>query len=341
MSEVAERRCRQPGCGGPASGVCIENLSFDECPNLVLAGLDDSGSEQGAISNESQTPEAGLHQDLVRTGNAANLDVRGCDALLRARSGIVIAVVAAPEVGKTTLLATLYELVHRGMLPGFGFAGSETLRGFEERCFLSRTKSERFQPDTPRTPARAELTFTHIRIARPGAVYDLVMADRSGEHFQRVLNTPGAITSFEELSRADVIILLVDGEQLVKSPHRPRSDARRLFMSLQQANLVRNRPILLVATKRDLVAENDITRLEEELADLQADLDQREPGLNLQSMATGARARLGGEFGEGFDKLVAALFPVKSSGTFTLQVPSYDGTDTLEELNRPLRSRIS
>ena len=59
------------------------------------------------------------------------------DAFLRMRRAQVIALVGGNDVGKTTLLASLYELAHRDMLRDCRFAGSETLRAFEARCFLS------------------------------------------------------------------------------------------------------------------------------------------------------------------------------------------------------------
>lgn len=337
MSEADERICRTPGCGGPSSGVCLEKFSFEECPFLQpeaeQAGED--RAEEGEDSTADPAP------DLVRTGAIAQLDAADCDAFLRARAATVVALVAAPEVGKTTMMSTLYELIRRGKLEGFGFAGSETIRGLEERCFLSRAKSENAKPDTQHTSARAGLNFTHVTVATARGREELILSDRSGEHFQRVLNNPGVIADFAELDRATVTLLLVDGEQLVLSPHRPIAEARRLFMALAQAGFADGRPILLVATKRDLVPEGRMTELDAALAELLTDLQRRAPGARLQAYATGARPRQGPEFGEGFEALMSGLLPGPPPQVFEMTIPDFDGDSALERLVRPLMRRGS
>lgn len=329
---ATELTCRQPGCGGPPSGVCIENFTFEECPYLKPAPTE----ARDLTEDDSTGPEPETVPDLVRTGNESQLDAAGCDALLRARSAIVVGLVAAPEVGKTTLMSTLYELLRRGKLTGYGFAGSETIRGLEERCFLSRAKSENVKPDTLHTSARAGLNFTHLTVATTDGRKELVISDRSGEHFQRVLDTPGAIAEFVELDRANVTLLLVDGEQLVLAPHRPRAEARRLFMALQQAGFADRRQILVVATKRDRLPDERLLELDEALADLVADLEQRAPGTLLQAHATGARPRQGPDFGEGFETLIGALLPEPPEQSFNTWIPAYDGESALERLIDPL-----
>lgn len=336
MTEVAEPICRQPGCGGPSSGVCIETFSFEECPYLKPAPPEDEAAERGDEEEDTGTE---MPPDLVSTGNLAQLDAAGCDAFLRARAATVVSLIAAPDVGKTTLMSTLYELVRRGRLEGYGFAGCETIRGFEERCFLSRARSDNLEPDTQRTPARAGLNFTHLSVATEHGREELILADRSGEHFQRVLDSPGSIAEFAELGRAAVILLMVDGEQLVLNRHRPVSEARRLFMALAQAGLADGRRILLVATKRDLVPKDRMAVLDEALVELLADLQPRSPGAELKGFATGARPREGAEFGEGFDALIAAVLPKPSPRRFESAIPPYSGESPLERLIRPLEGR--
>ena len=180
--------CRVPGCKGPRSGVCINGLSFDECPDVIP--IEDAVQTEDVRAIAETLPNAG---EMVQTGGVSSLDAAACDALLRARGGTVVGVVAGPEVGKTTMIATMYELIHRGRMPAFRFAGSETLRGYEERCHLARMASNGVSSDTPRTPTSAKLSFTHLRLATSSGIKDVIFSDRSGEHFDNVLASPSGI----------------------------------------------------------------------------------------------------------------------------------------------------
>src|SRR5262245_14552881 len=53
--------------------------------------------------------------------------------------------------GKTTLLGSILDALLVSPLGGYRFAWSETLMGFEEKCFESRVRSGRTTSDTPRT----------------------------------------------------------------------------------------------------------------------------------------------------------------------------------------------
>ena len=203
--------CRVNGCGGPRSGTCINSLSFEECPDVVPVPLE----EEQAIESRGGV----ILEKTVPTPGGRSLDAAACDALLRERGGTMIGIVAGPEVGKTTMIGTIYELIHRARMSKFGFAGSETLRGYEERTFLSRMKSNRSAPDTPRTKTLEKLSFTHLRLATADGILDVYFSDRSGEHFDNALARPAEFSAFTELLRSQVIIMMVDLQQLMTAPH--------------------------------------------------------------------------------------------------------------------------
>lgn len=314
MIDLATAICRLPGCGGPVSGVCINQLPFDECPDVIPAVGADEEEEDEVLP----TSEAG--SDLVSTGRTGVFSIAEADAFLRANGGVVLAVVAGPEVGKTTLASAIYELLHRGRLEGFGFAGSETIKGLEERCFDARVASDQEKASTLRTPRAAPLIFVHLRIAVPdGREVDVLLSDRSGEHFDRALNAPAEFEDFKETERADAILLLVDGENLVTNHQVEIARLRKLVMALSQAGHLARKTVHLVLTKADLInGEAQLTLIEQRAKVIAEDIQRRSEGTAVQIHLTACRAKKGqSTFGQGVHGLLKATLPPVITRTFT------------------------
>jgi len=327
---LATFTCRLPGCGGPRSGVCINNLPFEECPDVAPPGEESDETVPDASIEAMPVP-------VVPCRGGRSLDAISCDALLRERGGMVVGLVAGPEVGKTTLIATMYELLHRGRMSSFGFAGSETLRGYEERCHLARLSSNGNKPDTQHTPTKAQLSFTHLRIATRNGVKDVIFSDRSGEHFDRVLSRPGEIAGFAELARADVILFLIDLTELVGNQHVPTSCIRRLFIAMDQNALLTGKEVFLIGTKRDIAiptprSRRAMTMLEEAAADLTR---RSTSGVVVMPYAVASRPRKDSSvIGEGIEQLLAMLLKDKSP----LTPPSFHvWPETVTELDLLMR----
>ena len=299
-TDPATMACRLSGCGGPRSGVCINNLPFDECPDVAEIGEEVEADERSAEP---------ITQPVTLPG-ARSLGIPACDALLRQRGGTVVGIVAGPDVGKTTLIATIYELLHRKRMPSFGFAGSETLRGHEERCHLARLSSNASNPDTRRTPVGVGLEFIHLRIAASGGMRDVLFADRSGEHFQAALSRPAEIEGFAELHRADAVVLLVDLARLVSDTHVTVSGVRRLFLAMDQGGVLAGRIVMLVGTKADVAMPSPRSRkAAREMTALADELDGRAGGrFAIGRHVVACRARGGSSaIGEGLEQLLTAL----------------------------------
>lgn len=304
--------CSLDGCDGPRSGVCINSLPFDECPDVIPASPDGEELDTADIRERSS--------EMVETPGARSLDASTCDELLRQRGGILIGIVAGPEVGKTTLIGTLYELIHRRRMPGFGFAGSETLRGYEERTFLSRIASSRPAPDTPRTKVKEELSFTHLRVKTEFGIRDVFFSDRSGEQFDMALNKTNLFSGFTELLRANAILLMVDLEQLLVHPQPLISSVRRFFMAMQQYGLTAHKPVTLVGTKADLlVSDDDRREVENRFQHLLQDLCNRcETETPPNGTIVSSRASRGSnKVGEGLNKLLDDLIPRPEVSSFS------------------------
>lgn len=325
--------CRIEGCGGPASGICINKLSFDDCPDVVPLASDIPGhlGTEHAVINEV----ADASGVSVSGAPGDSLDAAACDRLLRATGATLVGIVAGPSAGKTTLIGTIYELARRGMLDEYGFAGSETLRGLEERCHLARLASDAPKPDTERTQRWAHLSFAHLKLNTPHGLRDVVFSDRSGEHFDKALDTPGDLCSFAELERADQLWLVVDLAQLSNTPDLLVSQLRQLVMGLKAAGLLTRKSLALVATKSDLLSDPETeTRVRERVAALKHDLDSRsgsDSGFAVHFVAS--RVKPGTtEIGIGLSELVAGLWAPEADARFKLNFPTPANPSILDRL---------
>lgn len=129
----------------------------------------------------------------------------------------VIVPAGPADVGKTTLLAEIYERFLEGPFAGLRFAWSRTLHGFEQRAHHARIASHRATPTTLRTPMTDSDAFLHLRLAAVDAVTpprDVLIADWPGEVFREMRDDVEAARSHALLPRADHISFLVNGENL-------------------------------------------------------------------------------------------------------------------------------
>lgn len=209
--------CKQKGCQVATSGQCVEDFKpVQECPHFqpktaVLGGAqpDPPAKAKAAIENPLDLP------------SGKELSAAQASDLLRCEGGTVIALAGDEDVGKTTLIATLYDRFQDGPCAGFSFAGSETLVGFELRCHDARTSSGRPSQETQRTSRKAPLHFLHLRVARYGQETgsrercNLLLSDLSGEWFKLAADKQDECRKMKHFRHADRVALCVDGEKLI------------------------------------------------------------------------------------------------------------------------------
>ncbi len=165
---------------------------------------------------------------VLRAGT--ELTTGDLDALAREHPATLVALVGPPDAGKTTLVAALYEEFRRAKVPDFMLAGSLSLMAFERRCHLSRMASKLEQPHTERTKSTDEELFYHLRVARPHDLErrdDVFLLDVAGEDYAELRTRADACRAITSLQRTDYLVLLIDGEKLVKSASR--------YLTLEQA----------------------------------------------------------------------------------------------------------
>lgn len=171
----------------------------------------------------------------------------------------LIVLAGASDSGKTTLLASIYDMFQVAPFAGYLFAGSLTLPALERRCHLARIASMRSTPDTERTKG-TEDTLLHLRVrkedcSRPSQ--DVLFTDLGGERFRLAKDSTDECRRLELLLRADHFVLLVDGAKLasVEDRHEAQVSAAMLLRSCLDAEMLGPHAYVdVLFAKWDLVA---------------------------------------------------------------------------------------
>lgn len=236
--------CNQADCSVAADGECVEGHALGECPHstrrlLDLPGPADAGpSDIDAADGTNSTPR------MVPLFSGTELDADEVRLMMAGSLARVIVVAGMPAVGKTTLLATLYQLFHAGPVDGYLFAGSRTQLAFEERCHTARSASKRSSPETERTRPMMDVHYLHLSVRDEQLVKDrtnILITDISGEIFRdAVRNSAAGAESLPVLKRADHFVLLLDTEQLASAAERQRAfaDGRQVLRSCIEAGMI-------------------------------------------------------------------------------------------------------
>lgn len=271
LTETAEIQCANPACKVRQDGKCVEGLEKDKCPHYgkPLPAPASSGADV-----------ADRHGIILPSGDL--LDQEEASHVLRRGVSRVIAVVAPKDAGKTTLIASMFELFLRGPIGPFQFCGSRTMYAFERACHPSRGVSRNVRPKTERT-LLTTVKFYHAALSRPaGPVLDLVFADRNGEDYGTAADDASAVKEFVEIRRADTITFLIDGRQLANPVTRNTvgSEALAIVQALIDGGAIEGRPrVALVLTKLDDVerssdgerAKRDFVKIGTKFREMHAD----------------------------------------------------------------------
>lgn len=179
--------------------------------------------------------------------------------VVRAAPTCIVVIAGVVGCGKTTLIAGLYGLFHKGPFAGYLFAGSRTLPGFERRCHLARMASGLTSPDTERTKHSHSQHLLHLRLAEPSPLrhHDILFSDIYGEAFRRAADSADECCKFDILKRADHVAVLIDGQKVVSKQDRQGAFSSvdgLLGQCLDTGMLGSTSSVQAVVTKWDVVA---------------------------------------------------------------------------------------
>jgi hypothetical protein len=201
-----------------------------------------------------------LTAEMINLPTGKALNAEQATMILRNTGAPVVVLAGAVGSGKTTLVASLYDSFQRGSFAGYLAAGSDTLIAFEERCFDSRSASGAEVPSTLRTPIDEGHLFYHLRLRAADRLQGprhLLIADMSGEYYERALDSASEARALEEIvCRADQFVHLIDAAKLASKEFRTnvRSNASMLMRRFFELRYLRDDArVDILLTKWDLV----------------------------------------------------------------------------------------
>lgn len=260
MEDLSNLICQQPGCTFSTSGTCLEG--FDDPHNCPHSKEGPKTSQPSTEDDEITDESAALTSDWKPVGGGYELTVEEASDLTAENEAKVIVLAGEPDAGKTTLLATIYELFSKGEVPGYSFAGTQTILAFERACFPSRTASGNRKPETDRT-RHTRPRFYHLSLREAGEAggrKHLLVGDISGEVFQRASDNQAEAEKLSYLRRADVFVLMLDGDKVQSRTERQEVAQRAslIFRALIKAGmLTKQSRIQVIVSKYDCFDPND------------------------------------------------------------------------------------
>lgn len=220
------------------------------------------------------TAEARDVTEVVELPTGERLSCHDATGVLRAHESRVVAFVGNTGAGKTSLIASVYDLFQSGRCNDLAFAWSDTLPAFERACHYARAASEAETPFTEHTAVGPQVSFYHLAVLFQSVRRDFLLGDRSGEDYSVLGSQPGLALTFPELARADSIVILVDGARLLdpRSRHNTKTEALLLLQALHDSGVAnRGQQVILTLTKLDEVtASPNSARVRADFASLLA-----------------------------------------------------------------------
>jgi hypothetical protein len=250
------------------------------------------------IAAATTAPVATVVPGLYTLPLGTALDETQAQSMASDRPVRLVVTAGAVDCGKTTLLATVYELFQTGPVGLIQFAGCETFPAFEQRCHLSRAESENEKSDTGRTAYDGpHPEYLHVKLQEgpDGNVHtDFLFTDVSGEMFEHARNSTDECKKLTFLLRASHLVVFLDCEKAVQTDKRwvMVQDAKSLLQSCMDSNMLSPECYVTVvwakcdyfkAAKNKQAVEEFVTGVEQ---DFKATFGQRIPRFKFHRAAS-------------------------------------------------------
>jgi len=243
----------------------------------------DNMDTQSEIPVPEQT--TGVNDINLPTGKP--LTSEEANHIVRSTGAPIVLLIGAVKSGKTTLIASIHDAFQWMPFANYLAAGSETLIGFEERCFDSRAVSGAEEPTTIRTIPAEGIQFYHLKLRdqnMTAPIRHLLLADMSGEIYEQALDSSAVMRGLSILTRADHLVYLVDGAKLYSEEfkHHTRTNALMLMRRCFEQNMIRtNARVDVLLTKWDIVLKQSSQNVADQFLKEYKNLFNKEWGAKL------------------------------------------------------------
>lgn len=256
--------CEKADCTVASTGKCLlsQPTPLDCAHFSAVSPAPETLSTE--IGPPMASPESGFPEKKSSRKFHLGTELGSQDAneIMRANYGHLIGVLGSTDVGKTCFLSSLYLMASGGTLPSeYLFAGSHSLQAFEDRARGLREWQGGALPSQladhtiladPRQPSLLHLAIREASGAR--RKFDLLLTDLPGEWTENLVERASAAEAFLFLQRADGIILVVDGKQLLSDTSRHIVLQRMRYFTERLAgdvNVSRETPFIILVSKSD------------------------------------------------------------------------------------------
>lgn len=300
--------CSQLDCPLTKSGMCLEGLSIEECPHVYT-------DKEEEVFIPENVADSGLVEGVSLFSGDELMPDQLTDVTYANPTQLVV-IMGEPECGKTTILASLFDLFQKGTFGPYWFAGSQTQIGFEKRCHLSRMASGRLTPDTERTRS-SEFSYLHLAIRpMPDPVRHMLFTDVSGERFRLARDSAQEMEQLAILGQADQLFCVLDGGRLSINASRQVSKANLVTLLNrieQNSSFPKGKGLFLLVNKWDIIVEQNQEEAVER--NVITPLRSRFPTLIHGVIQICARPTIAGkiEFGFGYESFLSHCTATASS----------------------------
>jgi hypothetical protein len=262
MDEILETNihCDQLGCNVAVDGKCIDGFELGKCPHYKMLAVNESEKVMTGsnVESNSKEPKASSFFEIY---SGESLDINETVIVTSASPTKLIIIAGLPDFGKTTLLASIFDLFQRKQsFASYSFTGSKTLIGFERICHHSRIASERARPDTERT-TNINPKFLHLGIKDAKSNTELLFTDISGEYFRDYISISfDECKKFEIAKRADHFVLIIDSDLLstIESRQNTKTSSLIVLRSLIDAEMLNSDTyVQILFSKWDLLLDKE------------------------------------------------------------------------------------